>query len=65
MQDQPHRPVPAHITESLDASVRDLETGNLHDAKSVQAEASRLIADYERSHPPKAKSPRARRTRAA
>ncbi|MDB5401865.1 MAG: hypothetical protein JWQ55_3883 [Rhodopila sp.] len=46
-----NHPVPRHIIEALDASLRDIADGNVHDAASVQAEARRMVADYERAQP--------------
>lgn len=37
----------AAITSSLDASVRDLAAGDVRDAKAVQMEARRLIAEHQ------------------
>jgi hypothetical protein len=48
MDAQTGRPVPRHIIEALDASVRDIADGKLHDADSVQAEARRMLADHVR-----------------
>jgi hypothetical protein len=36
---------------ALNASVRDIAEGNVHDAQNVQAEASRMLADHRRSRP--------------
>ena len=65
MHDQPHPAVPAHITESLEASLRDIEAGDLYDAAGVHAEAQKMLADYERSQTVLAKSRAAKGTRAA
>ena len=47
MDDQVSRPAPQDLTDALDASVRDLASGTVADAKSVQTEARRLLADYD------------------
>ena len=39
--------IPAAIRRALDASLRDLAAGDLHDAKAAHSEALRLLADYE------------------
>jgi hypothetical protein len=49
MDEETNRPVPRHIIEALDASVRDIAEGNTRDAESVQDEACRMLADYERT----------------
>jgi len=41
--------VPRHFLDDLDASERDVAEGRVHDAMDVQAEARRMLADYERS----------------
>ncbi len=48
MDDQTSRSPTQRVIDALDASVRDVAEGNLHDARSVQAEARRLLADHER-----------------
>ncbi len=68
MDDQTRRPTPQRIIEVLDASVRDIAEGNVHDAQAVQAEARRILADHERTQPTTPRSPSgkpARRTRRA
>jgi hypothetical protein len=47
MDDQVSRPAPQALTDALDASVRDLASGTVADANSVQTEARRLLADYD------------------
>jgi hypothetical protein len=47
MDDQINRPTPRQVIESLDASLRDVAAGRLHDAHAAQAEARRLLAEYE------------------
>jgi len=47
MDDQVSCPAPQALTDALDASVRDLASGTVADAKSVQTEARRLLADYD------------------
>jgi hypothetical protein len=49
MDDQARRSARQHIIETLDASVRDIAEGNVHDAQAVQAEARRMLADHERT----------------
>jgi hypothetical protein len=56
MRNQPHSAVPAHVIESLDASVRDVEAGDLHDAEAVQAQALGMLAGYARARTASAKS---------
>jgi hypothetical protein len=69
MDDQTSRPasqrVPASqsVIDALDAGVRDLAEGNVHDAQSVQAEARRMFADHERAQRAKPRAPAARRAR--
>jgi hypothetical protein len=65
MDEQTSRPVPRHITEALDGSVRDIADGNVHDAKSVQAEARRMLADHERTRVATPGSSPAKRARTA
>jgi hypothetical protein len=61
MDEQTNRPAPRHVIEALDASVRDIAAGRVHDALAAQAEAHRMVADHERagSTPP---SPRRDKT---
>jgi hypothetical protein len=47
MDDQVRRPAPRALTDALDASVRDLASGAIADAKSVQTKARRLLADFD------------------
>jgi len=47
MDDQVWRPAPRALTDALDASLRDLVSGAIVDAKSVQTKARRLLADYD------------------
>ena len=49
MDEQTRRPVLRHIVEALEASTRDIASGNVHDARSVQGEARRMLADHERA----------------
>lgn len=51
MDDQINHPDPQHVTDALDASVRDLAAGAVGDAGDAQVEARRLLADYDRDHP--------------
>lgn len=46
MDDHIRRKVPQNVIESLDASVRDIAEGRLHDALAVQAEARQMISDH-------------------
>jgi hypothetical protein len=66
MDDQVSRPAPRALTDALDASVRDLASGAIADAKSVQTEARRLLADYDTLPPGSSaadrKSPKRSRT---
>ncbi len=66
MDDQPGKTAPPALIESLDASVRDVAVGAVRDAVDVQVEVRRMLADYERTHPPAGRpSGSARRTGAA
>jgi hypothetical protein len=68
MDDQPTRPVPQSITDVLERSVCDIAEGNLLDARAIQIEARRMLADYERAHRaalPSSKTRPAKRTRSA
>jgi len=68
MDDQIRRPVSQRVVDALDASVRDIAEGNLHDAQAVQAEARRMLAEHERAQRAGSRSaaaPRARRARSA
>ncbi len=47
MDDQTNRAAPRPVIEALDASVRDVAEGRVHDAQIVQAEARRMLADYQ------------------
>ena len=47
MDDQTNRPAPRHVVEALDASVRDVAEGRVHETLSTKAEARRMIADHE------------------
>jgi hypothetical protein len=49
MDDRTNRPASPDVVDALDASARDVAERNLHDARSVQAEALRLLADHERA----------------
>ena len=48
MDDQTSRSPAQRVFDALDASVRHIAESNLHDARSVHAEARRLLADHER-----------------
>ncbi len=50
MDDQVNRAAPLDITDTLDASVRDLAPGSVSDARSVQTEARRMLADSQQSY---------------
>ncbi len=50
MNDQVNRPAPQDVTDALDSSVRDLASGAVSDARSVQTEARRVLADYNCAH---------------
>jgi hypothetical protein len=62
MDDLTNRRTPQQVIEALDASVRDIAEGNLHDADSVQAEARRIFADH---GPPPPAAPRSVRGKPA
>jgi len=47
MDDQTNRAAPRHVTEALDASVRDVAGGRVHDAQTVHAEARCMLADHQ------------------
>jgi len=47
MDEQTNRHVPQHIVEALDASVRDVAAGRVHEADAVQAEARHMLAEHE------------------
>ena len=49
MDDQVNRPALRDVIDALDSSVRDLASGAVSDARSVQAEARRMLADYDRA----------------
>ena len=51
MDDRPIRPTPPGVTEAIEASLRDVAEGNLHDALTVHAEGLQLLADFERGYP--------------
>jgi hypothetical protein len=51
MDEQSNRPVPPQTIEALDASVRDVAEGHVVDARAVQSEARRMLADHERAPP--------------
>jgi hypothetical protein len=63
MDDQTRLPAPQHIVDDLDESVRDIVEGRLHDAKAVEAEARRMLDDYERSRSEATASPAVRRAK--
>ncbi len=54
MDEQTNRTSPKSLIRSLDDSLRDLETGAVSDAGGVQAEARRLLQEYETARPPSA-----------
>ena len=45
MDEQSNRTAPRHVIEALDASVRDIAEGRVLDARAVQAEARRMLAE--------------------
>ena len=47
MDDQNSRQALRALTDVLDASVRDIATGNVCDAAAVQHEAKRMLAEFE------------------
>ena len=47
MDDQFSRQALRALTDVLDASVRDIATGNVGDAAAVQHEAKRMLAEFE------------------
>jgi hypothetical protein len=47
MDDQTNRDAPRDLIEALDASVRDIAEGRAQDAQAVQAEARRMLVDYQ------------------
>jgi len=49
MDDQTSHPASQRVIDAADASVHDIAAGSVHDAQSVQAEARRMLADYERA----------------
>ena len=51
MDDRLNRSAPQHVMDELDASLRDLAAGAVGDAGDAQAEARRLLANYDRDHP--------------
>jgi len=51
MDDQVNRPAPRDVTDVFDANLRDLASGALSDARSMQTEPRRTLADYNRAHP--------------
>jgi hypothetical protein len=68
MDDQTRLTSPQQIVDDLDASVRDIVEGRLHEAKAVEAEARRMLRDYERPRSEVPASPvgsRAKRNRSA
>jgi hypothetical protein len=68
MDDQTSRPVSQRVVDALDASVRDIAEGNLHDAQAVLVEARRMLAEHERAQRAGSRSAaaaRARRVRSA
>jgi len=65
MDDQTSHPASPRVIDALDASVRDIAEGKLHDAQSVQAEARRMLADHERAQRAAPGLPAARSARRA
>jgi hypothetical protein len=63
MDDQSTPPTPQHVIDDIDASLRDIAEGRVHDAKDVQAEARRMLVDHERSRRTAPASAAARATR--
>ncbi len=59
MDDHATHAAPRHVIEGLDASVRDIADGRVHDAQAVQAEARRMLADHQaaRSSAPASRRP--------
>ena len=51
MDDQHSRQALRALTAVLDASVRDITTGNVSDAAAVQLEATRMLAGFEQAQP--------------
>jgi hypothetical protein len=47
MDDQINRSAPRAVIEALDASVRDIAEGRLQDARAVQADARRMLAEHQ------------------
>lgn len=45
--DEQNNPATRRVIEAMDASIRDIADGRVHDASSVQAEARRILADHE------------------
>jgi hypothetical protein len=48
MDDQTSHAASQRIVDALDASVRDIAKGDLHDAQSVLDEARHMLADHHR-----------------
>jgi hypothetical protein len=46
MDNPTERPTPPHIVEACEASLRDIAEGQMFDAKAVQVEARRMLAEY-------------------
>ena len=65
MDDQTAPPTSQRVVGALDASVRDIADGKLHDAQSVQTEARRMLADHERAQRAAPRPPAASRARRA
>lgn len=47
MDEKSNRPTQRLLIDALDASVRDIAEGRVHDARTVQAEARRMLADHD------------------
>lgn len=65
MGDQIRRKVPQNVIESLDASVRDIAEGRLHDALIVQTEALQMLSDHERAGAAEPSAAKVRRARSS
>ena len=50
MDDRLNRSAPKQVTDALDASVWDLAAGAVCDSGAAQADARRMLADYNRDH---------------
>jgi hypothetical protein len=50
MDDRTNQAAPRHVLEALDASVRDIAEGRVHDALGACDEARRMLEAYEAGH---------------